>query len=651
MTSAESPKFGDHTEFSSRLNLGIPIPPKPVSEIPIIKPEVKNLRSPSDFPWFTVRENVRQAVIGYLGFGDDQIQVADPPKGISADMAIACHSLAKSLRKNPAEIAKGVADGLKDKPPLLVETIESNSGYINFELDVDRFGELVLKDIEKEEEYYGAQNIGEGKVVVFDTSSPNVAKFMSVGHLRSTVIGESLARIYRTSGYTVIRDNHLGDWGTQFGMLGAALDRWKDEVPELQGADPVQGLYKLYVRIHQEIDAEKKIQGEVKTETVLEQEGRAWFQRLENGNQEALDLLKWATGMSLKEFQGVYDRLGSEFEYVLGESFYVPVIPGLISKMKELGVATVDEDTSAVKIDFDEEERKHLGEDSLIVVKKDGTSLYSTRDLATLVCRTEWFNPDKILYVVGGDQRQYFNQLFTSFRKVAKESSPKLEHVSFGMITLPEGKMSTRQGRVVFLKDVLDEAKNRARNVLLSKLQDKSAHHTSFTAEEISEQEVEDIAEMVGVGAVIYSDLRQGRERNIKFDWDEALSLEGNSSPYIQYAHARTKSILRNAQDRGIAIDREIKPVFAGKYEKELVKHLAFFPRAIARALERNQPSTVAEYALATTDIFNKFYGEVRVLAEVDPQKRNTRLRLTQATSQVILNSLSLLGIKAPDRM
>lgn len=650
MSRAESPIFDDHTELSSKLNLGISIPPKPVSEIPIIKPEVETLRRPSDVPWFAIREYVRQAVIGYLGLGNDQIQVDDPPKGISADMAIPCHSLAKSLRKNPAEIAREVADGLKDKLSPLVETVESMNGFVNFELDANRFGELVLNDIEREGELYGAQNIGEGKVVVFDTSSPNVAKFMSVGHLRSTVIGESLARIYMTSGYTVIRDNHLGDWGTQFGMLGAALDRWKDEVPELQGADPVQGLYKLYVRIHQEIDAQKEMQGEIKTETVLEQEGRAWFQRLENGNQEALDLLKWATEMSLKEFQGVYDRLGSKFEYILGESFYIPVIPGLISKMKESGVATIDEGTSAVKIDFDESEKKQLG-NSLIIMKKDGTSLYSTRDLATLVCRTEWFNPDKIIYVVGGDQKLYFSQLFASFKKLAKENSPGLEHVSFGMITLPEGKMSTRQGRVVFLKDVLDEAKNRAKNVMLDKLQDKSARPSPSAREDISEQEVEDIAEAVGVGAVIYSDLGQGRERNIKFDWDEALSLEGNSSPYIQYAHARTKSILRNAQDRGITIDKETNPVFSGKYEKELVKHLALFPRAIARALERNQPSAVSEYVLATTDIFNKFYGEVRVLAEEDQQKRNTRLRLTQATSQVIANSLHLLGIKALERM
>lgn len=641
---------GNHPESPRRMNLGIPLPPEPVSEIPIINPELGNLRRPSDFPLFAIREGVRKAVAEYLSIEEGQIQVIDPPKGIASDMAIPCHSLAKSFHKSPAEIAKEVADGLRDKRSPLVETVESMNGYVNFELDANVFGELILKDIEREKEHYGAQNIGEGKTVVFDTSSPNVAKFMSVGHLRSTVIGESLARIYMASGYRVIRDNHLGDWGTQFGMLGAAVDRWKDEVPELQGADPVQGLYKLYVRIHQEIDAQKAAQGEVKTETALEQEGRAWFHRLENGNQEALNLLKWATEMSLKEFQGVYDRLGSKFEYTLGESFYVPLIAGLISKLKESGVATNDESTAAVKIDFDENEKKQLG-NSFIIVKKDGTSLYSTRDLATLVCRTEWFNPDKIVYVVGGDQRLYFRQLFASFRKFAKEHSPQLEHVSFGMITLPEGKMSTRQGRVVFLKDVLDEAKSRAKSVILSKLQEKPAERLSSQREEISEQEVEDIAEMVGVGAVIYSDLGQGRERNIKFDWNEALSFEGNSSPYIQYGYARGKSILRNAQNRGIIIDEEMKPVFAGEHERELVKHLALFPKAIARALEVNQPSVIAEYVLATTDIFNKFYGEARVLVEKDQQKRNTRLRLTQATSQVIANGLWLLGIKAPNKM
>lgn len=641
---------GDLKEFSKRLNLGISIPTRPTSEIPIVKPEIAALRRPSDFPWFTIREQTRRAVIEHLGSENPQIQVLDPPKGISADMAIPCHSLAKSLRKNPAEIAKEVSDGLKDKLSPLIKTVESNSGYVNFELDADRFGELVLNDIEKEGEHYGAQNIGEGKVVVFDTSSPNVAKFMSVGHLRSTVIGESLARIYMTSGYTVIRDNHLGDWGTQFGMLGAAVDRWKDEVPELQGADPVQGLYKLYVKIHQEIDVQKNMQGDDKTETVLEKEGRAWFQRLENGNPEALKLLEWATEMSLKEFQGIYERLGSKFEYILGESFYVPLMPSLVSKMKQLGVATDDDKTPAVKIKFNEDEKEQLGE-SLIILKKDGASVYATRDLATLVCRTEWFDPAKIIYVVGGDQEFYFRQLFAGFKKLAKEKSPDLAHVSFGRITLPEGKMSTRQGRVVFLKDVLDEAKNRAKHVILSKLQDKSARPSPSAQKEMSEKEIDEIAEIVGIGAVIYSDLGQGRERNIKFDWDRALSLEGNSSPYIQYAYARTRGILRNAQEKGITINKEVKPIFSEKHEQELIKHLALFPRAIMRALEKNQPSVIAEYVLTTTDIFNKFYVEVSVLSEEDPQKRNTRLRLTQATSQVITNSLYLLGIKVSERM
>lgn len=621
-----------------RKYLGIDIPPRPPSEIPIVSPDIRTMPSPDAYPWTGVRTTLdRQAA----STGDQRgvtLQVITPPPGVDADFAVATHPLAKVLRQSPVQIAEEMAANFNadtdNKPPMINEA-KALKGFVNFDIEPQLFGNQVLSQVEVMGDRYGEVNVGQGATVVLDTSSPNVAKYMSVGHLRSTVIGESLGRIYQKTGHTVIRDNHLGDWGTQFGMLGHAYELWADEIPEIRdGTNPVAGLYQLYTRINSEIEKEKENGGE----SALAQEGRAWFKRLEEGDPQALTLLDWATTQSLVEFQDVYKLLGSKFEYTLGESKYVQMLPSVVEAFKDRQIAAEDE-SGALAVTFDADEKGKQMQ-RLIIKKSDGASLYATRDLATIAARTEWFNPSKILYVVGGDQQDYFKQVFAAFDKLSDGQGPELDHVYFGMISLPEGKMSTRKGRVVFLKDVLQESIDRAR----AKVEE--------TDRNLTPGEKDTVARQVGVGAIVYMDLSQGRERNIKFDWEQALSLEGNSGPSIQYSHARAKSVLRKAEERGIALDTERPAEFALPVEQELVKHLATFSEAIVKAMQDNQPSTVAVHVQKTAELFNRFYKDAPILKDdVDDATRNARLRLTAASAQVIKNGLELLGIEAPEKM
>lgn len=619
--------------MTEKKTFDINIPELPDPLIPVIKPVFG--KDPNNYIWNSMKSAICKRVIELVPENQPKIVLTEPPNGLNSDFGYACHPLAKLLRKSPVMIADEFKEAINRSKIDQIEDISAVQGYLNFKIETDGFGNKVLQDIEEMGPSYGQINTGNEKVVVFDCSSPNIAKYMSVGHLRSTVIGEALARIYQAGGYTVIRDNHLGDWGTQFGMLGRAYELWKDEIPDLgEDGDSVKGLYQLYVKMHDEIEK----QGE---DSSLAKEGKEWFKKLESGDPSAQKLLEWSTKSSLKEFQRVYDLLGSNYEYMLGESFYVGMLPELIQTMLDKNIAQVDE-TGAVFVDLEKED---LGK--FVIQKNDGASLYSTRDLATLVARTEWFDPEKIIYVVGGDQKNYFRRVFSTFGKMV-ENPPKLEHVSFGMISLPEGKMSTRKGRVIFLEDVLDEAVERARQKVKSPSKDSNK---KVTEKNIPDEEIDDIAKKVGVGSVIYFDLGQSRERNIKFEWEEALSLEGNSAPYIQYTNARAEAVLKKAAEQAININQAKEATFSLPSERSLVKHLSRLPEAIIKALEQNEPSVIAAYLYSAADLFNKFYQEAPIIAEPDIQKQNTRLRLAAAASQVIQNGLNLLSIEAPRRM
>lgn len=629
---------------TERRLFGILIPELPKSIIPIKEPDLNLLPKGEEYALVALRQNLEDAVAILAQAGGPKppqgsIRMAEPPRGVSADFGIPCHQLAKMQGLLPNQVADNLAARFNQmtsgglNQPIVAA---SEKGYLNFQVEIGYFGTRVLKQVEQLGERYGKQNIGRGETVVIDCSSPNIAKYMSVGHLRSTVIGESLSRIYGANGYKVIRDNHLGDWGTQFGMLGRAYELWSADIGELNNpamADPVKGLYELYVKMHEEIARQK--QQDPDQESTLETEGKEWFKRLESGDPEARKLFNWASVVSLNEFQRVYDLLGVEFEYMLGESFYVDqgMIPDVLNALKQSGVAQTDE-KGMVVIPIEETKLNPLA-----IQKSDGTSLYSTREIAALVSRMAWFDPAKILYVVGADQKAYFQQVFAASNKITGGQGPQCKHIYFGMVSLPEGKLSTREGRVVFLEDMLSEA------VLRSK------QRIQETNRNLPEIEVDDIARQVGVGAVIYFDLGQGRERNILFNWDDALSLEGNSAPYIQYANSRACSILDRAKKRDILIDPDADAVFKLPEEQALIKQLARFPDAIVKAHDLNQPSVIAEYLLTVATDFNQFYKSANVINEQDPTKRNTRLRLTAATSQVIRTGLYLLGIEAPNRM
>ncbi len=622
--------------------LGIPVPPLPKSMIPVVEPNLTTIPENNEYVWAKLQKELETHLTGLNhALTETSIQVIEPPSRIQADLTIVCHGMAKTLRKSPAQIAQELATGFNQEPhPQAIKQANAEGGYLNFQLDPGVFTSQVLTEIETYQDRYGEQKTGGGKTIIIDCSSPNVAKYMSVGHLRSTIIGESLARIHRANGYTVIRDNHLGDWGTQFGMLTRAYELWSQDYEELRdNTDPVRGLYKLYVRIHDEVEKERAAERarlrdpNAEVETPLEREGRKWFQRLEAGDTEALKLLKWATEQSLTEFQKVYDLLGTKYEYMLGESFYFSMLPPVLQYTKDRGIATIDE-TGAAIVDLSERNLKNL-----VIQKADGTSLYSTRDLATLVARCAWFQPDRILYVVGEDQQDYFQQVFATFDKMTDGKRPHLEHLHFGMIKLPEGKMSTRAGRVIFLEDVLNEAIDRARQKI------------NEINKNLPPEEKEIIAKQVGVGAVAFFDLGQNRERSISFDWDKALSFTGYSAPYIQYAHARMAALLRRAEEEAIKLAPDIPVKTTDQSEFLLIKQISKFPEIVALAGAKNSPEVIADHIYHTAGLFSDFYKQVSVFNEPDLNIRNTRLRLTRAAAQVIKKGLNLLCIEAPNRM
>lgn len=623
--------------------LGIPVPALPKSNIPITKPDLLHIPHSDQYIWTAMQRDLVSHLIGLNpALAEFGVQVTTSIPKIAADLTVICYEMAKTLRRNPVQIAQDLATGFNlDPNPSTIQEASAQNGYLNFRLNMNVFGNQVLSEIETYQDHFGEQNIGDGKTIVIDCSSPNVAKYMSVGHLRSTIIGESLARINKAGGYTVIRDNHLGDWGTQFGMLARAHELWANDYEELRnGTDPVKGLYKLYVRIHEEVEKEKIAEREKlgldekeSVETPLEREGRVWFQRLESGDEKATGLLRWATQQSLSEFQRVYSMLGSQYEYLLGESFYIPMIPDVLRYMREKNIASKDE-TGATVVDLSTRNLNRL-----VVQKSDGTSLYSTRDIATLVARSAWFDPHKIIYVVGEDQQEYFQQIFATFDMMTENTGPQKEHVHFGMIRLPEGKMSTRAGRVIFLEDVLNEAIDRARQ------------KTNELSRNLSEEEKNAIARQIGVGAVVFFDLGQTRERSINFDWDKALSFTGRSAPYIQYAHARMKAVLRRAQEEEMELRFDLPILPTSQPENNLIKHLSKFPEAIAKAGATSNPDIIAEYTFRTADLFTDLYGKVRIVNEPNEDRRNTLLRLTKASAQVVKNGLNLLCIEAPEKM
>jgi arginyl-tRNA synthetase len=583
-----------------------------------------------------IRKRASDLAVRALGQGcEGKIRVEFPPPGIDADLALPLFSVSKKLRKNPQELAQEVIEKT-DTSGTIFSELSAEKGFVNFRLDWRKCNKLFFEDFLSAGDAYGKSDVGRGRTVVIDYSSPNIAKPFSVGHLRSTVIGQALYNIFTFLGYRVIGDNHIGDWGTQFGKLLAAYVKWGSETALEQA--PTRALLDLYVRFHDEAEEDP----------ALESEAREWFAKLEAGDEEAASLWKRFRDLSLREFERIYDLLGVGFDCTLGESFYNDKLPDVVEQAMGAGIARwslvpAKEEGAEVDGEVEEQEKvvlipleSHGIRAPLILQKSDGTSLYATRDIATLKYRIEKWKPSRVLYVVGAEQRLYFSQLFKAFELLGIDA--ECVHVAFGLIRLPEGRMSTRKGRVIFLEDLLDEAVERARSIVQER--------------DMAEDEKEAIARLVGVGAVKYADLSQDRTKDVVFDWKKMLALEGNSGPYLQYAYTRAASIIRKSGESDLTALREIDPgILLNGEETALIWEIAKFPEVIRQSANDYKPHYIANYLFALSQAFNRFYVNNAVLRAETPALRESRLALVGMVAHVLRRGLGLLGIECPEKM
>jgi len=533
-----------------------------------------------------------------------------PPNPELGDLAFPCFTLAKTLRKAPPLIAQELAEKVSGNEVKAVAT----GGYLNFFFDHARMAEEILAEASKEN--YGQSNVGNGKRVIIDMSSPNIAKPFGIGHLRSTMIGNALYHLYQMAGYEAIRVNHLGDWGTQFGKQIVAYKRWGDQ--EQIEKNPIRELLNLYVKFHEEAE----------THPELEDEAREWFKKLEDGDQEARELWQYFINESMREFKRMYEKLGVDFDYYMGESFYNDKMDAVVTELREKGLLEESEGAQVVRLDDE-------NMPPCIILKSDGTTIYATRDLATAIYRHDQLKGDKLLYVVGAEQSLHFRQVYAVLKKMGRAWADQCEHVAFGLMKFEGKKMSTRRGRVVFLEEVLEEAIERARAIIEEKnpnLPDKEA-----------------VAEAVGIGAIIFGDLKNSRIHEVNFSLEEALNFDGETGPYVQYTYARTQSVLEKAGEE-VAPSIANGNYIAGDEAWQLVKRLSDFPGVLIRSIEKNEPSILARYLLELAKEFNRFYHHERILVE-NQEERGTKLLLTKISGEVLKKGLTILGLKTPAKI
>ena len=536
-----------------------------------------------------------------------------PPNKEMGDFAFPCFKLAKVFRKAPNMIAADLAENIEANGA--ISKVMPLGGYVNFFVNKSQLAKTVINDVLTKKEKYGHSDLGQEKAVVIDFSSPNIAKPFHIGHIRTTVIGNALYKIYDSQGYNVVRVNHLGDYGTQFGKLIVAFKLWGSK--EAVEANPIPELLKLYVKFHEE--AEQKPE--------MEDEARAWFTKLENGDEEAKALWQWFRDESLKEFARVYDLLDIEFDSYAGESFYSDKMGVVIDQLKEKGLLVQSQGTNVVDLE-------EFNMPPALITKNDGSTLYMTRDLAAAIYRKNTYDFDKCIYVVGSQQSLHFQQLFKVLELMGYEWSKDLIHVPFGMVALEEGTMSTRKGRVVFLEDVLKQAVEKTKEIVLSK--------------NPNAKNVEQIAKQVGVGAVVFQELSNSRIKDYTFSWSRTLSFEGETGPYVQYTHARCCAVLRKAEEEVTAdINYDLLSEGDGA---EVLKVIGSFNKAILAAMRKNEPHIITRFVLDLAQAFNKFYHDNPILVD-DVEVRKARLALVAATRQTIENALALLGMHAPERM
>ncbi|MBO1003990.1 arginine--tRNA ligase [Pseudogracilibacillus auburnensis] len=533
--------------------------------------------------------------------------IEKPKHAEQGDLAFPCFTLAKMMRKAPHQIAGELAGNIQHP---LFEKVISEGPYVNCFLNKKAASKDVLQTVLKEGNQFGSSNMGTGKNIVIDFSSPNIAKPFSMGHLRSTVIGNSLAHIAEKCGYQAVRVNHLGDWGTQFGKLIVAYKLWGNE--EKVKANPIKELLDLYVKFHQEAQNNHQ----------LEDEARLWFKKLEDGDQEALSLWKWFRDESLQEFSKIYELLGVHFDSYHGEAFYNDKMDATIQLLEKEGLLKQSEGAQVVELtDYDLP--------PCLIKKSDGATLYATRDLTAALYRQDQYEFEKALYVVGQEQSLHFKQVFLVLKEMGFEWADQLEHIPFGFILKDGKKMSTRKGKVVLLETVIHEAIELAKQ--------------NIEAKNPNLQQKDEVAKMVGVGSIIFHDLKNERQNNVEFSLEEMLKVEGTTGPYVQYTHARASSILRKTEvaENIDGLDDE--------YSWAIIKSLMEFPEVIQKSFKQYEPSHISKYLLALAQDFNKYYGHVKILREDELQ--DSRIALVQAVNTVLAEGLRLLGIQAPEEM
>ena len=549
------------------------------------------------------------------GMGEEEIAaaIAIPPDTALGDYALPCFKFAKLMRKPPAKIAEELAAAYPTDE--VIPEVVAVNGYLNFRIGKERLAEETLARILEEKSQYGASDMGRGKTVCIDYSSVNIAKPFHIGHLSTTVLGGSLYRIFKALGYTVVGINHLGDYGTQFGKLISAYKHWgkREEVEE----GGIHAINALYVRFNEEATEE------------MQAEAREYFRLIESGDREANELFDWFKSLTMAYVQKIYDRLHITFDSYAGERFYIDKMQPVIDELKAKGLLV--ESRGAQVVDLEQ-----YGMPPFIVLRSDGASLYATRDLAAAFYRKRTYDFDKCLYVVAYQQNLHFKQLFKVIELMGEPWAKDLVHVAYGMVSLEDGAMSTRKGKVVWLEDVLSRCVEKAAAVLEEKnpaLENK-----------------EDVAEKVGVGAVVFGALYNNKIKDIVFSYDKALNFDGETSVYVQYTCARACSVLTKAAEGGIGYaDAQVCELCPAEFE--LIKALAEFPDTVKTAAATYEPSVIARYAVGTAQKFNKFYIDCKIMQAETEALRAFRLKLCDAALAVLTNALTLLGIGVPDKM
>ncbi|MCH4167810.1 MAG: arginine--tRNA ligase [Streptococcaceae bacterium] len=557
-----------------------------------------------------VAQNLFQVLSAYLATNEIEQLLEKPKSKDHGDVAFPTFILAKTLRKAPQVIAKEIAEQLSSDD---FEKIEVAGPYLNFFLNKTKVSHEVLTQIIEEKDTYGSATTGAGENIVIDMSSPNIAKPFSMGHLRSTVIGNALSNIAQKLGYQTVKINHLGDWGTQFGMLITAYKKWGNKAAI--DANPINELLALYVKIN-------KL---AKEDPSLKDEARAWFKKLEDGDTEALELWNWFKTESLKEFSRIYQLLSVDFNSYNGEAFYNDKMSEVVDLLAEKSLLT--ESQGATIVDLEQYDLLPA-----LIKKSDGATLYITRDLAAALYRHRTYDFKKSLYVVGNEQAGHFKQLKAVLKEMDYDWADQITHVPFGLITKDGKKLSTREGNVVLLEEVLNEADQRALKLISQKNPDLP--NPELTAHQ------------VGTGAVIFHDLKNDRLNNFDFNLDEVVQFEGETGPYVQYTRARSISILNKANFKP---DKAINYHLEDAESWEVIKLLQSFPEVVQRSFDKLEPSVIAKHAIQLAQIFNKYYAHVRILDE--NSEKESRLALVYAVQIVLKADLALLGVSSPDQM